>query len=210
MERGPQNPNLSFDELFEEARASRPLLVEQGQKMIDALQAINPRLFEGITLEIAPIKEVEGARAKVDVDYAGDQSKIVDLVRGRVLVDKPEQVAAIREYITEQQRLAEIPEGNPDINIVNSKDRFAKPSETNFRDINMALRLPNGHVAEFRIEDRDLTAASKPTHAPYKQAQVIDRTVRSENRAMTVDESIERQILDRRSTGRIGANARSR
>src|SRR5690606_6703765 len=67
--------------------------------------------------------------------------------------------------------------------------------DTGFRDINMKMRLPNGHVAEFRIEHRGLLEAAHHTHDPYEKVQDIERRASLENRPLTPDEMFDRQKL---------------
>jgi len=154
--------------------------------MIDDLRRLHPGLFDNIQFETGPLKTVDRATAKIIGDYDGDHSQIRDLARGRLVVDTPEQVDAIRNYLA-QNRAA--------LGIEEMKDRFANPSGTNFRDINMSMRLPNGHVVELRIEQRGLLEAARLTHEPYERVQEIERQAKLEGRNLTDAERIERQRL---------------
>lgn len=63
------------------------------------------------------------------------------------MIDTPEQIRAIRETLSD-------PEKRAALGIVEIKDRFAVPSATHYRDINMTVRLENGHLAEIQINQR--------------------------------------------------------
>lgn len=186
MDDGQQNPNLSFDELYEEAKSSVPVLDEVGKNMLADLQRANPSLLNDIEFESGPLKTLDRATAKIAGDYAGDHSQISDLVRGRIVVENADQVEALRNYLNENAQA---------LGIEKTKDRFAKPSNTGFRDINMKVRLPNGHVAELRIEHRGLLNAAKHTHEPYEKVQEIERRMKREGRYLTEEEALERRRL---------------
>lgn len=176
---GLQNPDLNFEQLYEQARTAMPQLQDAGAKMLADLRQHHPGLFDNVTFEMGPLKAADRAQAKIAGDYAGDTSQISDLARARLVVDTPEQISAIRDYLDHNASA---------LGIEKSKDRFAVPSETHFRDINMKARMPNGHVVELRIEQSDLLQAAKHTHTPYERIQEIERRAEMEGRDMTPDE----------------------
>jgi len=182
---GLQDYNLTFPLLYEQARHSVPVVTLTGTAMLAGLRSEYPGLFDDVEFETGTLKARDRAFAKINSDYAGDHSQICDLARGRFIVDTAEQIEAIREFIKNSQH----------IGILTVKDRFANPSDTHFRDINMKVRLINGHVAELRVEQRDVLAASKYTHEPYRRVQEIDRMTEAEGRMMTEAEALERQQL---------------
>lgn len=189
MSPGQQNSTLSLSALFQQAHDSQPLFDETGARILATLRDENPALFTAIAFENGGIKSLARATAKIAGDYGGDHSKITDLTRGRIVVDTPEQVEALRAYIDTHRE---------SLGVETMKDRFANPSDTHFRDINMKLRLPNGHVAELRVEHRGLLEAARHTHEPYEQIQEIERRATLEDRPLSVAETHRRQdLLDR-------------
>lgn len=189
MPDGLQRHDLTFPQLYEQARDSVPLLQREGNEMLADLRSKYPGVFDTAHFETGPLKTEERAKAKIEGDYAGDHSKIADLARGRLVIDKPEQVEALRDYFQQQQRSG--------FKVEVMKDRFAVPSDTNFRDLNMQARLSNGHVVEFRVEHEDIMQAAKKTHDPYEDIQKIERRAKAEGRMMTEAEALQRQaILD--------------
>ncbi len=183
-----QDPNLSFNELYDQAREAMPMLEQRGNDMLNELRQRHPGVFDSAYFEMGPLKEMDRAQAKVASDYGGKHENIADLARGRLVVDTPEQVEAVRAYMAEK--------GN-ELGLEVYKDRFAKPSDTHFRDINTQTRLPNGHLAEMRVEQRDLMGAAKATHEPYAEVQRMEREAKNENRPLTPEEAARRtEIMD--------------
>ncbi|MEZ5814404.1 MAG: hypothetical protein R3E13_06760 [Alphaproteobacteria bacterium] len=45
-------PDLPFDELYQQAQASAPVLENTGQSILDRLKAQNPEMFEGVVFEM--------------------------------------------------------------------------------------------------------------------------------------------------------------
>lgn len=179
----------AFLDFVDEYRKAIPAIDEYKEHMqgvFDDLKQSNPALFENVELQIADIKSPKRALEKIVGDYEGDASKIGDLVRGRIVADTPEQIQTIREYIAEH---------SDEIGIKEMKDRFAKPSETGFRDINAKIGLTNGVSAEFRVEHRAVMEAAEHTHKPYERAQQIERQIKLEGRSMTAEEEIERKKI---------------
>lgn len=181
-----QNPALSFGELYEQARASVPVVADVGNGIVENLRRQNPGLFDNIEFQNGPLKALDRAQAKITGDYSGDHTQISDLARGRIVVDSPEQIEAIRTYLAQNREA---------LGIETMKDRFANPSDTHYRDINIKMRLPNGHIAELQINHRGLLNASKRTHDPYEQVQDIDRRAKAEGRMLTETEARERQAI---------------
>jgi hypothetical protein len=181
-----QSNRLSLEELRAEAENSLWELETEAQDLVDDLQRTFPILFDNTSFEIGPLKDIERARLKMLSELGGNPCLITDLARARIIVDTPEQIEAIRLYMIAHA-------GRLDIRKI--EDRFAVPTDTHYRDINIRICLPGGHVAEIQINQRDMLAASQETHEPYRLIQLIDRRVESENRRMTEDEALEWSTL---------------
>lgn len=177
-------PDLSFDELYQQAQASAPVLESTGQSVLDRLKTQKPEMFEGVVFEVGPLKEPERALDKINSDYAGDPRQIKDLVRGRFVVDTPEQIVAIKQTILRE------------LDIDSIKDKYAEPSaSTGYRDINTKVALENGHIAEIQVQQRDMMRVNKPTHDLMEEIQEIDRRAEIENRTLTEEEIFKRDTL---------------
>jgi len=182
--KGQQVGNRVFADIYEEARESVPKVQKLGDEILADLKASHPGVFNGVEFNNGPLKTLERASDKINGDYNGDYTQICDLARGRILVDTVEQIEILRNYLQDNAEKLGIQE---------YKDRFAKPSDTGFRDINMKMRLDNGHVIEFRVEHRAMMKAAEATHDPYEEVQKIERLAKEEGRHMTEYELDERQ-----------------
>jgi|GEM_PF-1360788 len=184
-----QDAALTFEQLYKVAKKSVPKIEKLAKKKILAeLGSRHPGVFTGVTFENGPLKTRARAHDKIRGDYKGNYTEICDLARGRIIVDTVEQIEILRNYFQANRQALGIEE---------YKDRFAEPSDTGFRDINMKIRLDNDHVIEFRVEHRAMMKAAEATHAPYEKMQEIDRLVKAENRDWTQAERFKRyRILD--------------
>ena len=163
-------PDLSFDELYQQAQTSVPVLENTGQSILDRLKTQNPEMFEGVVFEVGPLKAPERALEKINSDYGGDPRQIKDLVRGRFVVDTPEQIVAIKQAILEE------------LDVDSMKDKYLVPTETGYRDLNTKVALENGHIAEIQVQQRDMMRVNKPTHDFMEEIQEIERRAETESR----------------------------
>ena len=87
-------------------------------------------------------------------------------------------------------------EAAPDlIGIVKFKDRFAKPTESGYRDLQMSVRMSNGHIAELRLHLKSLDEITKYEHAHYEVRRDLEAIANDENRPMTTEEGALRDAL---------------
>ncbi|MCB1937410.1 MAG: hypothetical protein KDF59_15890 [Nitrosomonas sp.] len=171
-------PDLSFDELYQQAQTSVPVLENTGQSILDRLKTQNPEMFEGVVFEVGPLKAPERALEKINSDYGGDPRQIKDLVRGRFVVDTPEQIVAIKQAILEE------------LDVDSMKDKYLVPTETGYRDLNTKVALENGHIAEIQVQQRDMMRVNKPTHDFMEEIQEIERRAETESRLFTQEENV--------------------
>jgi len=176
---GYRIPVWVFEQLYKQACQSVPMVQNLGGNLLLSLQTCYPGLFDEAELEIGPLKRLDRATDKIIGDYKGDHTQIYDLARGRIIVDTVEQIEALRKYLDDNKEV---------LGIEKWKDRFAEPSDTGFRDINMNIRLPNGHVIEFRVEHRAMLNVAKLTHELYEKIQKINRAPVKEDRDFTAEE----------------------
>ncbi len=170
-------PDLSFDDLYKQAESSVPVLEKSAHDFLNRLKAGNPELFENVSFEVGPLKAPDRALAKINTDYGGESRQIKDLVRGRFVVDTPEQITVIKQAILEE------------LDVDSMKDKFAHPATTTgYRDINTKIGLENGHIAEIQIQQRDMLRVNTLTHDLMEEAQDIERKALNENRQKTPEE----------------------
>jgi hypothetical protein len=181
---GRQKQHESFESLYKEAEESVPVLKSRGDEILQNLQDRYGESMNSVRFEMGPLKSAERAMSKIDGDYAGDYSRIGDLVRGRLVVDDVEQVVNIQDFFS-QDRDA--------MGVESLKDKFAAPTPAHYRDINTKMRLPNGHVAEFRVEHQDMISTAEGNHKLYEEMQGIERG--SNGRMMTDAEAMRHEEL---------------
>lgn len=118
----------------------------------------------GGMLFIAGLKAADGrAKEKVEGDYKGDWSKLLDVVRCTMATDTLEDVAdAIRVLEEKGMQVMQQP-----------KNKFAKPTDVGYRDMNFIVKLPNGIAAEVQFNVKDMLKAKNAGHHEYEVTRKI-------------------------------------
>lgn len=186
---GQQDPKLSFEALYEQAKAAGPQLEMSAETILADLRKRHPGLFEEAYYESGELKDAERAKSKIKLDYGGDQSQISDLTRGRIVVSTSEQVVAVQQYLSDNTQK---------LGIEKAKDHFADPAPSHYRTINLKARMPNGHVVELRFDHTDMIAATQSVRGDYEAAQAIERRLLLEERVMTpIEAERYERLMDR-------------
>jgi hypothetical protein len=94
--------------------------------------------LKGSTVSVAPLKGRERATQKVETDYEGDTTSLVDIARASLVCKTPQQVLDAWELV------------NSEFTVVRVKNRFANPVG-GYRDLMLNVALSNKHVAELQI-----------------------------------------------------------
>jgi tRNA isopentenyl-2-thiomethyl-A-37 hydroxylase MiaE len=127
----------------------------------------------GPVVVIGPMKTAASADRKIRDEYAGDASQVTDIVRASVAVDSMDQVHEVVEKLRERGvKLAKVP-----------ADRFAKPLASGYRDLNMKLEYPNGHVGELQVHLKPILEAKATGHKAYELTRELAPKLQS--RSMT-------------------------
>ncbi|WP_039794038.1 NAD--arginine ADP-ribosyltransferase [Amycolatopsis alba] len=127
------------------------------------------------------------ALAKI-AKYGGDASRLVDLVGAKI------QFKTVADAYNALNAVM----AHPDLKIVSFDDRFANPQASGYRDLQMNVRLPNGHVAELRLHLESIDEVAVYEHALYE----VRRDFPTYNREL--DEQIpESAGEDAKSQGRL-------
>jgi hypothetical protein len=112
----------------------------------------------GGMLFIAPVKSAKRSAEKVELDYGGDWSKLVDPVRASIAVDSYDELHQTIEALQASgMKLARKP-----------KDRFAKPTPVGYRDALLNVTLPNGLVGELQLHVKAMLIAKAEGHHHYE------------------------------------------
>ncbi|MFI6268340.1 toxin glutamine deamidase domain-containing protein [Micromonospora zamorensis] len=119
-------------------------------------------------------KDRRRAEDKVD-KYQGDASKLLDLAGAKVEFRNLDDLYAALERVRD----------HPDVVIVSCQDRFMSPQDSGYRDVQLVLRMGNGHMAEFRLHLAALDAVAVWEHALYEVRRDVQALARAEGRALT-------------------------
>ncbi|MEV7551697.1 toxin glutamine deamidase domain-containing protein [Amycolatopsis sp. NPDC089917] len=136
-------------------------------------------------------KDDDRAKAKI-AGYDGDASKLTDLVGVKIQFDTLADVYNALNAVM----------ADPDLEIVSFDDRFANPQDSGYRDLQMNVRLPNGHVAELRLHLRHIDTVSAYEHALYEVRRdfpTYNRTLDGDNKKKLSPEQalLEAALMDR-------------
>ena len=116
-------------------------------------------------------KDDKRALAKI-AKYGGDGSRLNDLVGAKIQFSK---VADLYAALGQLQN-------EPGLKIVHFEDRFATPEESGYRDLQMKVQLPNGHVAELRLHLTHMDDVAAYEHALFEVRRDFETLSRKEGR----------------------------
>ncbi len=112
--------------------------------------------------------------------YGGDASRLTDLLAARIV---------FKDVNTLYQALDRLNE-SAQVTLIGFEDRIISPQFSGYRDVTTLLRLPNGHVAEFRLELRALTEyAAQVEHPLYEVIRDVRAQAAEEGRPLSNAES---------------------
>lgn len=120
---------------------------------------------KGSYLFIAPNKSKTRSAEKVNADYGGDYSKLLDYVRATITVDSYDDIAGAIEKA--QKAGIEF--------ACKPADKVTKPSSVGYRDVNTTVKLPNGMMAELQFNTNAMIAAKNKGHIWYEGQQRLER-----------------------------------
>ncbi|WP_410667105.1 toxin glutamine deamidase domain-containing protein [Amycolatopsis sp. cmx-4-68] len=149
------------------------------------LKEILPPLAEetGGHAGFRPGPKSEGrAMDKINTNYNGDASLLVDLAGAMI------QFERVQDAYAALARIAE----HPDLEIVDFDDRFANPAPAGYRDLQMSVRI-DGHVAELRLHLKALDDVSAYEHSLYEVRRDLKALAKAEGRSYTDEE---RALID--------------
>ncbi|WP_194435099.1 RelA/SpoT domain-containing protein [Vibrio fluminensis] len=177
----PLQPYSDFDVLYSKAH--------QAQFELETI-CKSTALLTGTDAYFAGVKSSQRAQEKIALELDGQVNRITDLARATIVAN---DVASLMEAFEVLDR---------ETTIVKVKNRFKKPAESGYRDLNVLVKLPKTNlVAEVQLHLKAIAdVKSGPEHSFYEQIQRIERTADIEQRAMTEFELA--QINNMRSQSR--------
>lgn len=144
----------------------------------------------GIVFGIGPMKTEESASRKVNSKYGGDFSKLGDLVRGSIGFDSVDQLKdGIEKLKAAGLKLATKPD-----------NKFIKPTDAGYRDMNLNFEMPNGVVGELQLHLKPILNAKSEGHKDYEMTRLLDAKAKNDP-PLTDEESadLDRRLLKQRS-----------
>jgi Region found in RelA / SpoT proteins len=120
------------------------------------------------------LKSKERALEKINADYAGDASRLVDIAGSKVVYETVDDL-----YIA-------LSKFNKEYKILKIKDRIQKPMISGYRDVLINIEMKNGHIVEFRLHLKEMDVAAETGHKIYEQRRTLEAI--STQRELTISE----------------------
>jgi hypothetical protein len=138
---------------------------------------------------ISGIKSKQRALAKVNNELGGDPRKITDLARATLVAHDIESLVNIYQELDRSS------------DIVQVKNRFKQPTVSEYRDLNLLIRLPEtGLIAEVQVHLEAIADVKNGhEHKFYEQIQYIERAAASEKRYINEQEQAQIQHMRQQS-----------
>jgi hypothetical protein len=124
-------------------------------------------------------KKIGRANDKIVANYAGDASRLVDMAGCYIQFDRVQDAYSALAVLSTDPRLE----------IVKFEDRFAVPERSGYRDLQMSVRMPNGHIAELRLHLKALDEIAVYEHALYEVRRDFKAGAKEAGRDMTPEET---------------------
>ncbi|MFF3867044.1 toxin glutamine deamidase domain-containing protein [Micromonospora sp. NPDC001898] len=115
--------------------------------------------------------------------YQGDVSRLLDLAAAKV------EFNSLGDVYKALERLRD----NPRVQIVACDDRFQAPQNSGYRDVQLVLRMSNGHLAEFRLHLASMDEVAAWEHSLYEVKRDLEALARQDGRKLNLRE---RAIVD--------------
>ena len=137
------------------------------------------------------VKDEGRVDTKVRQDYNNNASQVNDLAAGTILVDRIEDA---------YQALAEMARYDG-FKVVKLKDKIAEPDAggAGSRELLTKVRMPNGHVAEMKIQPRPYQAPNEVEHPLYELRRQLGTPQADGSRLLTPGEKAVNDELLRRA-----------
>ncbi|WP_344750493.1 toxin glutamine deamidase domain-containing protein [Micromonospora olivasterospora] len=158
-----------LDSLYEMASVAQSELVE----LANWIARVDGREVGAANWRREP-KDRQRAEDKI-AEYEGDVSRLLDLAGAKV------EFSTLDDLYGALERLAR----HQGVSIVRYRDRFQNPQDSGYRDVQLVLRMSNGHLAEFRLHLASLDRVAVWEHALYEVRRDLDALALQERRPLT-------------------------
>ena len=134
----------------------------EAERAMTTLRSVGTRVADRVGGTYKPRPELkvrEEVQRKIDRKYGGNPTPLVDIAAGTIVVK------SVDDAYDALARLAR----EKDFEIVSFDDRFITPEPSGYGDLQMNVRMPDGHVAEMRIQvDSIQQVNDNVDHAVYE------------------------------------------
>ncbi len=174
----PLQPYADFDVLYSKAH--------QAQAELETL-CKGAALLTNTEPHFAGVKSYQRSREKIQHELAGRTERITDLARATLVANDVASLMQAYEILSRETQILKV------------KNRFKKPAESGYRDLNVLVQLPKTQlIAEVQLHLKAIAdVKSGPEHQIYERIQEIQRRAAQQNRAFNEIETA--QIAKMRS-----------
>ncbi|MCB1680778.1 MAG: hypothetical protein KDI65_02480 [Alphaproteobacteria bacterium] len=191
----PRQKITSLEAFCEQAEATFEPFVAEMESFVEDSRQADPEKFGELAFHHSGLKTREKIRTNLFGKYEGDVTRILDAVRGSLVVPGmyvDDLVAAMDERFA---RAGDI------------QDRISWPNKFGYRDRQFFIVMPNGHICEVQCVSSEIAALRKETHRHRESANEIERRAIKEGRLITLEEQREFKLFMKRCLGLHNAAA---
>lgn len=172
----PLQPYTDFDILYSKAH--------QAQAELETLCS-STALLTSTDAHFAGVKSSQRAKEKIALELDGQVERITDLARATLVANDIESLMSAYEVL------------NRETTVVKVKNRFKKPAESGYRDLNLLVQLPKtGLIAEVQLHLQAIAKVkSGPEHDIYERVQKIERQAALEHRPLNEFETAQLRTM---------------
>ena len=172
-----QQPARSFAELYQQAGGA---VIELDKLLHGVAKELGLRVLffnnedvsgflkemdkAGSVLVVVPTKDKERAAQKVKIEYNGDFTRLIDVVRATIAV---ESLSELKEVVKVMRKRGMVLGKRPE-------DSFANPPICGSRRLKVNPAMSNGHIAEVLLHLKGLFKAVILDHKPYERVRKIE------------------------------------
>lgn len=124
------------------------------------------------------LKDRDRAMKKINDDYDGDPSRLIDMVGSKIIFDRVDQIYDALDRLKTES----------DLRIVRYKDRFQDVEPGGYCDVQMNVQLPNGHIGELRLHLKAVEDVADWEHSLYEVYRDLKSIATDENRERSTHE----------------------
>ncbi|WP_285693324.1 ADP-ribosyltransferase [Actinomadura sp. NBRC 104412] len=185
---GRNDPYLNsyLDGLYQRMRESVPAL---RALVHDPALGGEPHMRPGEKDRVRALDKIMG-------DYGGDASRLNDLLGAKIQFDT---VADLYRALDGLRSVA----ARHGIEIVSFKDRMLNPVPSGYRDVQLTVRMPNGHIGELRLHLKSIDEVAAYEHALYEVRRDLPNAAEEQNRPLTPEEDALDRAINERVIGRF-------